>query len=122
MAVGLIDTLALLKAGYKKKDIEALEQMDIEAKKNQEGEKKEPDPEPKQKEEDPAKHENQKKDPEPEPDYKKLYEEAQAELSKVKEDLSSIQDKNIHSDSSGTVTEAAKKQEETLKNLVRSYM
>ena len=119
MAVGLIDTLALLKAGYKKKDIEALEQMDIEAKKTQE-EKKEPDPEPKQKEEAPAKHENKEKDPEP--DYKKLYEEAQAELSKVKEDLSSIQDKNIHSDSSGTVTEAAKKQEETLKNLVRSYM
>lgn len=120
MAVGLIDTLALLKAGYKKKDIEALEQMDIEAKKNPEEEKKEPDPEPKQKEEAPAKHENQEKDPEP--DYKKLYEEALAELSKVKEDLSSLQDKNIHSDSSGTVTEAAKKQEETLKNLVRSYM
>ena len=119
MAVGLMDTLALLKAGYKKKDIEALEQMDIESKKNPE-EKKDPDPEPKQKTEDLAKHENQEKDPEP--DYKKLYEESQAELTKVKADLSSIQDKNIHSDSSGTVTEAAKKQEETLKNLVRSYM
>ena len=119
MAVGLIDTLALLKAGYKKKDIEALEQMDIEAQKHPE-EKKDPDPEPEQKKEDAAKHDNQ--DPDPEPDYKKLYEETQAELAKVKEDLSSIQDKNIHSDSSGTVTEAAKKQEETLKNLVRSYM
>ena len=120
MALGLTDTLALLKAGYKKKDIEALEQMDIEAKKKLEEEKKDPDPEPKQKTEDAAKHETKEKDPEP--DYKKLYEEAQAELTKVKEDLSSIQDKNIHSDSSGTVTEAAKKQEETLKNLVRSYM
>ena len=118
MAVGLTDTLALLKAGYKKKDIDTLEQMDIEAKKKLEEEKKDPDPEPKQKTEEDAKHE--KKDPEP--DYKKLYEESQAELNKVKEDLSSLQDKNIHSDSSGTITEAAKKQEDTLKNLVRSYM
>lgn len=65
--VGLKETLALLAAGYKKKDIEALAAADEE-------QNKDPDPQPDPQPE-PQPDPEPDPQPDPEPDYKQLYED-----------------------------------------------
>lgn len=111
--VGLADTLKLLSAGYKKKDIDALAAIDEEiAAADQE-----------QKEEAPAKHENQEEEKkEEEPDYKKLYEELKAAKDETDNKLSKLQQDNVHKNSAPAAEEAKKKEQDALSNMVRSFM
>jgi len=117
--VGLKETLALLAAGYKKKDIEALAAMDEEQEKDQD-----------------VKHENQEvpapiitdsapaQEPEkdPEPDYKTMYEELLEKNKKTEATVTKLQQDNIHKDSAPAAAEAKAKENESLQALVRSYM
>ena len=124
MKVGLKETLSLLAAGYKKKDIEAL----IAAEEDIQKEIPEsPSPEDK-KEQDPAPvPENESKDSGP--DLKKELETKQKELEDIQkklkeneEKLKKIQQDNIHKDSAPEADEARKKEAESLTDLVRSFM
>ena len=92
--IGLADTLKLLAAGYKKKDIEALASIDS---------AKDPKPDP-------------------EPDYKALLEAKEKELKEIQEKLTKAQANNTHKDSTASADEAKKKEAETLTDLVRSFM
>lgn len=113
--VGLADTLKLLSAGYKKKDIDALAAID---------EENAPDPE--QKEEVPPKHENQEvkeeEKKEEEPDYKKLYEELKALNDETEKKVTKLQQDNIHKNSAPAAAEAKKKEQDALSSLVRGFM
>lgn len=113
--VGLADTLKLLSAGYKKKDIDALAAID-----------EENTPDPEQKEEVPPKHENQEvkeeEKKEEEPDYKKLYEELKAQKDETDNKLSKLQQDNVHKNSAPAAAEAKKNEQDALTNLVRGFM
>ena len=106
--VGLKETLSLLAAGYKKKDIEALAAIDEEQ--DQKEEQPSPDPEPEKKEE------------EPEPDYKTMYEELLKKNQETENKINKIQQDNIHKDSAPAAAEAKAKEAESLANLVRGFM
>lgn len=71
----LIDILTLAKAGYKMKDIQAMEEAELEEA-AKEAEEIEDQPEPEEKE----------VEPEDTTDYKKLYEESQEALRKAQQD------------------------------------
>lgn len=115
--VGLKETLALLAAGYKKKDIEALAAMD------EEQEKKQEVPAPIITDSAPAKHEDQEKEEkDPEPDYKTMYEELLEKNKKTEATVTKLQQDNIHKDSAPAAAEAKAKENESLQALVRSYM
>lgn len=125
--VGLKETLSLLAAGYKKKDIEALAAIDEEQEKEQT-----------------VKHENQEipapiitesvpapvpapvpvpeKTEDPEPDYKAMYEELLEKNKKTEATVTKLQQDNIHKDSAPAAAEAKAKENESLQALVRSYM
>lgn len=121
--VGLKETLSLLAAGYKKKDIEALAAIDEEQEKEQN-----------------VKHENQEipapiitesvpapvpvpeKTEDPEPDYKAMYEELLEKNKKTEATVTKLQQDNIHKDSAPAAAEAKAKENESLQALVRSYM
>ena len=131
--VGLADTLKLLSAGYKKKDIDALAAID-----------EENTPDPKQKEEVPPKHEKEEVPPkhekeevppkhekeevkeeekkEEEPDYKKLYEELKALNDEIEKKVTKLQQDNIHKNSAPAAAEAKKNEQDALTNLVRGFM
>lgn len=112
--VGLKETLALLAAGYKKKDIEALAAMDEE-------QEKEPEvPAPIITESVPAPEPEKEK--EPEPDYKSMYEELLEKNKKTEATVTKLQQDNIHKDSAPAAAEAKAKENESLQALVRSYM
>ena len=98
--IGLADTLKLLAAGYKKKDIEALASIDDAA------DPKPADPKP----------------ADPEPDYKALFEAKEKELKEIQEKLAKAQADNTHKDSTGSADEAKKKEAESLTDLVRGFM
>ena len=104
--VGLKETLSLLAAGYKKKDIEALAAIDEE--------QPAPDPEPKKKEEQPA--------PDPDPDYKTMYEELLKKNQEMENKINKIQQDNKHKDSAPDAAKAKEKEAESLANMVRSFM
>ena len=108
--VGLKETLSLLAAGYKKKDIEALAAIDEEQ--DQKEEQPAPDPEPEKKEE----------EKEPEPDYKTMYEELLKKNQETENKINKIQQDNIHKDSAPAAAEAKAKEAESLANMVRSFM
>ena len=108
--VGLKETLSLLAAGYKKKDIEALAAIDEEQ--DQKEEQPAPDSEPEKKEE----------DKEPEPDYKTMYEELLKKNQETENKINKIQQDNIHKDSAPAAAEAKAKEAESLTNMVRSFM
>lgn len=110
--VGLKETLSLLAAGYKKKDIEALAAIDEETE-NKETEKPAPDPAPATEE---------KEDKEPEPDYKTMYEELLKKNQETENKINKIQQDNIHKDSAPAAAEAKAKEAESLTNLVRGFM
>lgn len=123
--IGLADTLKLLAAGYKKKDIEALASIDDAGDPNP-AEPKPADPKPA----DPAPAEPKPADPapadpkpaDPEPDYKKMLEEAQAKTKELEERVKKLQQGNVHKDAGSAAEEAKANQEKSLTDLVRSFM
>ena len=117
--LGLADTLKLLAAGYKKKDIDAMYALD------EKDSEPAPDPEPKKEDPEPAQDPEPKKEapePEPEPDYKKLFEESNEKQKELEEKIKKIQKDNINNDSSPDAAEAKKKEQESLLNMVKGYM
>lgn len=122
--VGLKDTLRLMAAGYSKKEIDNLAAIDED---NEKDDKKDPDSVPpppvitdSQPAPAPAPAPEEKKDPEP--DYKKLYEDLKKENDKNKADLTKLQQDNVHADSSAAAQQAKDEQNESLMNLVSSFM
>lgn len=121
--LGIADTLKLLAAGYKKKDIDAMTALDEQndkkdpEQKPQPDDKKDPEPEP-----DPQPTPDDKKDPVPEPDYKKLFEESQEKQKELEEKIKKIQKDNINKDSAPDAAEAKKKEHDSLINMVKGYM
>lgn len=114
--VGLKETLALLAAGYKKKDIEALAAMDEEQEKEQEKEI----PAPIITDSAPAPVPEVKK--EEEPDYKSMYEDLLNKNKETEAKITKLQQANIHEDSAPAAAEAKAKEAESLNDLVRSFM
>lgn len=113
--VGLKETLALLAAGYKKKEIEALAEIDLE-----EVEKEPEVPAPIITDSAPAPV--PEKEADPEPDYKAMYEELLEKNKKTEATVTKLQQDNIHKDSAPAAAEAKAKENESLQALVRSYM
>lgn len=120
--VGLKETLTLLAAGYKKKDIDALAAIDEDAEGGVPGNNADPNPSaPVITDSAPA--------PAPDPEEKKIdpdmvkqMEELQAKLKESEEKLKKLQQDNVHKDSAPAYEEIKKKQEEDLQSLFRSYM
>ena len=113
--VGLKETLALLAAGYKKKDIEALAAID-----DEEQEKEPEAPAPVITDSAPAPAPEEVKDPEP--DYKKMYEDLQKTNKENEDKLKRIQKENINKNSAPLAEEQKAKEQESLNALVRSFM
>ena len=119
--VGLKDTLALLAKGYSKKDIDELAAID-EAQEAQAEQKKE----------EPAKNENQEITPEMQAQMDELLsqikekEEQLAQLTQAKDaaeaKVTKLQQDNVHSNSAPAAAEAKKEEQESLTNMVRSFM
>lgn len=103
MKLGLKDTITLLSKGYSKKEIDEMIALDDQ---KEQDDKKDPQPETDPKPED-------KKDPEP--DYKALYEQSQ-------KDLMEAQKANSKKDISDDLQKKQLEADESLKNLVRSFM
>ena len=119
--VGLKDTLALLAKGYSKKDIDELAAID-EAQEAQ----------AEQKTEEPARNEKQEITPEMQAQMDELLsqikekEEQLAQLTQAKDEaeakVTKLQQDNVHSNSAPAAAEAKKEEQESLTNLVRSFM
>ena len=103
MKLGLKDTITLLSKGYSKKEIDEMIALDDQ---KEQDDKKDPQPKTDPKPED-------KKDPEP--DYKALYEQSQ-------KDLMEAQKANSKKDISDDLQKNQLEADESLKNLVRSFM
>ena len=121
--VGLKETLSLLAAGYKKKDIEAMIAAE------EEETKKETPAAPAPADPESAPEDEAAKESTPEPDYKKELEEKQKELEEIKkklkeneEKLKKLQQDNIHTNSAPDADAARKAEADALTNLVRSFM
>lgn len=120
--VGLKETLALLAAGYKKKDIEALAAIDEDSQQEQTVDpvpeiKKDPDPEIEQ---------AQSKDPDP--DYKQLYEDllkqSQDKDEQIKaqdEKIKKIQKDNVNENVLPDMNKAREEAEISLIEAIRSF-
>jgi len=119
MKVGLKETLSLLAAGYKKKDIEAMIAAEEE---EDQKEAEQAQAQPAAPEDIKAQENADAKESTPEPDYKKMLEEKQKELEEIQAKLNKIQQDNVHGNSAPAAEEAAKNQQESLTNLVRSFM
>ena len=116
--IGLADTLKLLAAGYKKKDIEALASID-EIEDPKPADPKPADPAPA----DPKPADSAPADPKPvDSDYKKMLEEAQAKTKELEEKVKKLQQDNVHQDAGSAAAEAKAKEEMALTDLVRSFM
>lgn len=113
--IGLADTLKLLAAGYKKKDIEALASIDETPIEQGQDTNTTPTTQPSN---DPAPAPEDKE----EPDYKKLYDETVNKLDNLQKKLDKLQQDNTHKDSAPAAAEAKQKEAETLTNLVRGFM
>ena len=109
--VGLKDTLQLLAAGYKKKDIDALAAIDEEQIDT-------PAPEPEAAAPAPVPQEDK---PE-EPDYKSMYEELLKKSKETEAKVTKLQQDNVHKDSAPASAEAKQKEQESLEGLFRSFM
>ena len=115
--IGLADTLKLLAAGYKKKDIEALASIDETPIEQKQDPITTPTTQP-------------SKDPAPVPeetkkeavDYKAILEEKQKELEEMQKKLEKLQKANTQKDSAPAAAEAKQKEAESLTNLVRGFM
>lgn len=118
--VGLKETLALLAAGYKKKDIDALAAIDEEAEGSVPGNNADTNPSaPINTDPAPAPVPEKKKI---DPDTVKQMEELQAKLKESEEKLKKLQQDNINKDSAPAAAEAKQKEAESLTNLVRGFM
>ena len=115
MKVGLKETLSLLAAGYKKKDIDAMIAADEEESKQEE---KQAAPAEDKK----APEDADAKDSIQEPDYKTMYEELQTKNKELEETVTKLQQSNINKDSSKDIDEHKREQSESLTTLVRSFM
>lgn len=122
--VGLKETLALLAAGYKKKDIEALAAIDEDSQQEQ---PVDPAPEIK-KDPDPATEQAQSKDPDPTPDYKQLYEDllkqSQDKDEQIKaqdEKIKKIQKDNVNENVLPDMNKAREESEISLIEAIRSF-
>ena len=118
--VGLADTLKLLAAGYKKKDIDALAEIDEQNEAQQEAPApapiitdSAPVPAPA-----PVPEEDKKIDPE----TQKQMDELLAKLKESEEKLKKLQKENINKDSAPLSEEAKKQERESLLNMARSFM
>ncbi len=109
--VGLKDTLQLLAAGYKKKDIYALAAIDEEQIDT-------PAPEP----EAAAPAQISQEDKPEEPDYKSMYEELLKKSKETEAKVTKLQQDNVHKDSAPASAEARQKEQESLEGLFRSFM
>ena len=107
--IGLKDTLALMAAGYKKKDIDAMAKIDEEADKAMKQEST-PAPEP------------DKKPEEDTTDYKKLYEELKLKNEKTEKELTDIRNDNIHTDISGDAQKKKEEDQASLLDTVKGFM
>ena len=116
--VGLKETLSLLAAGYKKKDIEAM----IAAEEEEKDMETPADPTPADPVPESAPEDAAAKESTPEPDYKSMYEELLKKTQETEEKIKKIQQDNVHKDSAPAADEKAKAQTEALTNLVRSFM
>lgn len=105
--VGLKETLSLLAAGYKKKDIEALAAIDEEA--EQEEAPAAPDSVPEEKKEE-------------EPDYKAMYEELLEKNKQTEAMVTKLQQDNVHKNMAPAAEEERQKAQDALLDTVRSYM
>lgn len=122
MKVGLKETLSLLAAGYKKKDIESMIAAEEEENKEKETPAENsaaaaPAPEDKKAQDDAADKESN-----PEPDPKELLEKMQKELDETREKLKKLQQENIHKNSAPDAEDAKKAEVNALSDLVRSFM
>lgn len=123
MKLSLLDKLALAKAGYKMKDIEAMEMSEPDDdKKDPEPDDNKNDPEPDDDKKGPE-PDDDKNDPEPDDptDYKKLYEDLLAENEKAKDDnkkkddlIKKIQKKNTNDN---ILPDIEKKREDDINSL-----
>lgn len=115
--VGLKETLTLLAAGYKKKDIDALAAIDDENPQEHSDANpvseviKVPDSDP-----------GQAQEKEQEPDYKSMYEDLLEKNKQSEDKLKKLQQDNINKDSAPAAAEAKQKEAESLTNLVRGFM
>ena len=114
--IGLADTLKLLAAGSKKKDIEALASIDETPIEQGQDLVTTPTTQPSN---DPA---SVSEDKEEDPDYKKLYDETVNKLNNLQKKLDKLQQDNTHKDSAPAAAVAKQKEAETLTNLVRGFM
>ena len=114
--IGLADTLKLLAAGYKKKDIDALASIDETPIEQGQDLNTTLSTQPS---DDPAPVPEDKKE---DPDYKKLYDETVNKLDNLQKKLDKLQQDNTHKDSAPAAAEAKQKEAETLTNLVRGFM
>ena len=121
--VGLKETLSLLAAGYKKKDIEALAAIDEELEDkslSSTGSQEIVSDVKSQNQESPEIQKEVTKDPEP--DYKKMYEELLEKNKQTEAKVTKLQQDNVHKDSAPDAAEARKNEQEALVNMVRSFM
>ena len=109
--VGLKDTLQLLAAGYKKKDIDALAAIDEEQIDTPAPEPEAAAPAPVPQEEKPE-----------EPDYKSMYEELLKKSKETEAKVTKLQQDNVHKYSAPASEEARQKEQESLEGLFRSFM
>lgn len=114
--VGLKETLALLAAGYKKKDIEALAAIDDEVPAPT------PDPEPAPA---PAPEPTPAPDPEPNKELEQVKAQLDDTLQKLKESeekVKKLQKENINKDSAPDIEKTKNEQQESLTKLFASFM
>ena len=122
MKVGLKETLSLLAAGYKKKDIEAMIAAEEEENKEQETPAESPAAAAPAPEDKKAPEDADAKESTPEPDPKELLEKMQKELDETREKLKKLQQDNIHQNSAPDAEKAKQAESDALTNLVRSFM
>lgn len=89
----VLETLALIKAGYNKKEIKAMAEAYEEPAEDTAKESAKPEPE---------KEPEKEPDADAEPDYKKMFEEMQSKNTELTEQLKAAQEANIQKDASGS--------------------
>ena len=122
MKVGLKETLSLLAAGYKKKDIEAMIAAEEEENKEKETPAENPAAAAPAPEDKKAPEDADAKESTPEPDPKELLKKMQKELDETREKLKKLQQDNIHQNSAPDAEKAKQAESDALTNLVRSFM
>ena len=120
--VGLKETLTLLAAGYKKKDIDALAAIDEDI------QQEEPDQPAQEDKSAPVPNADQEQQQEQEPDYKQMYEdllkkqeEKDSELKEKDEKIKKIQKDNVNSNSLSDVEKEREASHTSLIDAIKSF-